>query len=55
MRGEDGPRAKAAQDAPSGNLVDDILNGAVANDHNGESDDLLGGDLDDLDDLDHLS
>ena len=55
MRGQEhAPQAKASHDAPTGNLVDDILAGA-SYDHP-ESDDLLGGELDeDLDDLDHLN
>ena len=55
MRGQEhATQAKAAQDGPTGNLVDDILAGA-SYDHP-EADDLLGGELDeDLDDLDHLN
>jgi len=56
MRGADvGSKAKPGQEAPSGNLVDDILNGRFEQ-HQNEGDDLLGEDaVDDLDDLEHLS
>lgn len=55
MRGEDfGSRAKPGHEAPSGNLVDDILSGRFEQQHN-EGDDLLGEDpIDDLEDLEHL-
>ena len=55
MRGQEhATLAKAGQDGPTGNLVDDIL--ASASYDHPESDDLLGGELDeDLDDLDHLN
>ena len=55
-RGDDvAIKAKVGQDAPSGNLVDDILAGAVHS-HDAEVDDLLGDDLGaELHDLDHLN
>ena len=55
MRGEDeGYQAKAAQEAPNGNLVDDILNGRFVEHHN-EVDDLLGSGIEEIDDcLDNL-
>ena len=56
MRGDDvGYKAKAAQEAPNGNLVDDILNGRFEQHHN-EAEDLLGSGIEEFDDdLDHLS
>ena len=56
MRGDDvGYQAKAAQEAPNGNLVDDILNGQFVV-HANEADDLLGSGLEEIDDcLDHLA
>ena len=55
MRGEDeGYQAKVAQEAPNGNLVDDILNGRFVEHHN-EVDDLLGSGIEEIDDcLDNL-
>ena len=50
MRGDDvGYKVKAAQEAPNGNLVDDILNGRFEQ-HQNEAEDLLGSGIEEFDD-----